>query len=277
MLDRDVDIDLSEIEDAFDNIKFVNTVYNKKTVALDVIVTDDNAPIFKLESTFVDDNASIKLAPTTEDGKFDESEGIAYIERTVENGNEKFVFGFKEDGEDEKLLEFNGTYANGKHDGILKTYIDGEEAEIKLSLEIGKGRFKLAISEITIKEVALTTINEIKFNFDFVIDSTFSASAANLEISLKANIEGMANIDAKIYTSYEITNVSITAPTTSVKFDELDENALFGWITTLATKYPNIMGFVSNLMYQENEPNNDLNDFDDYDDFDDFEDEDDDF
>ncbi len=242
----DADTAADELVKGFGSIKIVNTTYNKDTVALEVVASDDKAPVFKFEGTFVDDNVSFKLAPTTKEGDYDESQGIASFDRTVENGKEKIVLSFKEDGKVYDILTFEGTYANGKHDGTLKINADGEEIAVKLSLETGKGKFKLAVSEVSYAGQTL--------KFDFIIDSTFSSTKENITISFKADqlIMGLGKIDVKFAIAAETTNVNISAPSNSVSIEELDKNTVAAWMTDITTKFPKIMEYVSNLYYQQN-------------------------
>ncbi len=251
MLGGEINVDeiVNEVGENFGSVKVVNTTYNKDTIALDVLVSSTEAPLFKVEGTFVDDNCSLKMAPTTKEGALDEAQGILYFDRTVENGNEKIALGFKEDGEEIKFLTFEGTYANGKHDGTLKIDMDGQEIAIKLSLETGKGKFKLAISEISVAGQAL--------KFDLVIDTTFSSTKESVTVSFKNdnNLMGLGKIDVKLSIAAEITNVNITAPSNSISFEELDENTLMGWLSNLGNKYPKIMQFINDAMNQQKDFN----------------------
>lgn len=276
---EDVDKEaLLEDFDEFGHITIVNTIVDKKTVALDVEIKaladeaetedydEDGAAVAQrvgthlmLKSTFVGDNFKIHVGIPDDNGEFDATQGIFKFERTVTGTDELIELYLEQDGDKEVFLKFDGTYENGKHDGTLFVTANGTEMSLKCAYEGNSADCKLTISNFKIVSASKT----FEMPGTYEIAYKFGKGKTEMTVGIKYDARG-TQIDAVISLTEEMSDVNISAPTNAVTIDELDQDEVLGWLEDAQKKFPKIFGYIEDMMTGSNEDASNESYYDDY-------------
>ncbi len=257
-------MDASDISDEIDfegSVKITNIVSaDAKTIAVDFDV-DIEGKKFALKYSNIETSIKMTAGLVGENGEFDVDEGIIKFEYTLDGENEKATLTAVEGEETMVLMTIEGTLKNGKHEGTLKINPEQpsnkEEVEsdgavsavvsraitVKYTYEATNTTLKLGISEIGMVQNGITV--SIPLNLSYELKAT--GSKFEYKIAAALNMENTINVDFSLEVAVDLKSVTVTAPTSYMTIDELDENTAQQWLTKLQNKYPKIIEFISEM------------------------------
>ncbi len=235
------------------SVKFINTVVDEKSVALDVEIelgdkaNDDTSEEaddgeeekpkynkFAIHANYIDGNFKLDLGPVDANGKYFEEYGYMSAAYTLEGENEKFIFSLTDDGETLELLKIEGTYKENKHEGTATLGIEGTGVGLKYSFTVGESTADLSVGPMTVTNMGQ------KQEIDLLITASVNTEDKDnpkLNGSIKLNIPGGLDISAKYSIISTVEDVTLQPVTDYETMDQVDMEKLQ---SDLAKKYPNL-------------------------------------
>ncbi len=251
----DEEVDVDEALAAFDSLgdlKYANVIDAEgNLVAMDIYFTVNSenyetgeieAQAYAIKATMVNDSCKVHIG-MLKDGALDAEAGIVKCEYTYnkETNEEKFFFGIQEGEETETYITIDGTFKDGKHEGVFSV---PEMLSIKYSFEGDGFSGKLSISEISVIDQGVTTTIPLEFNVEFAC----SDRRIGYEYILKLDVQDVAKIDLSIKAAIEVANVTVEAPTDYTNATELTEEDMAPWLQQLPEKYPTFYALIEAAM-----------------------------
>lgn len=258
MLDEDIEI---EEEDFPKSIKIVNTVVDKKSLALDVEIklpenTDDisdasdadNEPeddedegpeydTIAIHTSYVGDNFKLDFGPVDAEGKYFDEHGYFSVSYTLDGENEKFIVGGMSDGEKAEVIKIEGTYKNGEHKGTASLGTERENLSFPYAFVEKDNGGSLEIGPFESNDSGEKEKLDLKISANLTVTDT--KMSLNGTVSFK---EGTNEIAVSFTETLEHKDVTLEAITDYIEIDDFDESKLE---TAFKEKYPTLYQMIA--------------------------------
>lgn len=257
MLDEDIEI---EEEDFPRSIKIVNTVVDKKSLALDVEIKlpentdeisevsdadnepeadEDEGPEFDtiaIHTSYVGDNFKLEIGPVDAEGKYFDEHGYISVSYTLDGENEKFVLGGMSDGEKVEVIKIEGTYKNGEHKGVASFGTERDNISFPYAFVEKDNGGSLEIGPFESNDSGETE------KLDLKISANLTATDTKISLNGTVSFKESTNEIALSFTeTLEYKDVTLEAITDYIEIDDFDESKIEN---AFKEKYPTLYEMV---------------------------------
>ncbi len=238
---------LTVVEDgAPESIKLINTVVDKKSLALDVEIKlgektteiletsvivgeeseddEDEGPEFDtvvIHTSYVGDNFKLEVGPVDAEGKYFDEHGYIAISYTLDGENEKFVFGGMEDGEKVEIIKIEGTNKNGEHKGTASLGTDRDNISFPYVFVENDNGGSFEIGPFESNGSGETEKLDLKLTANYTLTDT--KTSLNGTVSFK---ESTNEIALSFTETLEYKDVTLEAITDYIEIEEFDESKI---------------------------------------------------
>ena len=249
MLDADIEI---EEEDFPESIKIVNTVVDKKSLALDVDIKlpekttandesdEDEGPEYDtiaIHTSYVGDNFKLDFGPVDAEGKYFNEHGYISVSYTLDGENEKFIVGGMSDGEKVEIIKIEGTNKNGEHKGSAYFGTERDSLSFPYAFVENDNGGILVIGPFE------SNVSGEKEKLDLKISANLTATDTKMSLNGTASFkEGRNEIAVSFTETLEQKDVTLEPITDYIEIDDFDESKLE---TAFKEKYPTLYQMIA--------------------------------
>lgn len=248
-LDENIEI---EEEDFPESIKIINTVVDKKSIALDVDIKlsekttaddesdEDEGPEYDtiaIHTIYVGDNFKLDFGPVDAEGKYFDEHGYISVSYTLDGENEKFIVGGMSDGEKVEVIKIEGTYKNGEHKGTASLGTDREKVTFPYAFVEKDNGCSLEIGPFE------SNVSGEKEKLDLKISANLTTTDTKMSLNGTASFkEGSNEIAVSFTETLEQKDVTLEPITDYIEIDDFDESKLE---TAFKEKYPTLYQMIA--------------------------------
>lgn len=247
----DADIEIEE-EDFPESIKIVNTVVDKKSLALDVDIKlpekttandesdEDEGPEYDtiaIHTSYVGDNFKLDFGPVDAEGKYFNEHGYISVSYTLDGENEKFIVGGMSDGEKVEIIKIEGTNKNGEHKGSAYFGTERDSLSFPYAFVENDNGGILVIGPFE------SNVSGEKEKLDLKISANLTTTDTKMSLNGTASFkEGTNEIAVSFTETLEQKDVTLEPITDYIEIDDFDESKLE---TAFKEKYPTLYQMIA--------------------------------
>ncbi len=248
-LDENIEI---EEEDFPESIKIINTVVDKKSLALDVDIKlpekttaddesdEDEGPEYDtiaIHTSYVGDNFKLDFGPVDAEGKYFDEHGYISVSYTFDGENEKFVLGGMSDGEKVEVIKIEGTNKNGEHKGKASFGTERDSLSFPYAFVENDNGGILVIGPFE------SNVSGEKEKLDLKISANLTVTDTKMSLNGTVSFkEGTNEIAVSFTETLEQKDVTLEPITNYIEIDDFDESKLE---TAFKEKYPTLYQMIA--------------------------------